>query len=232
MKRWNKVLFTIHYSPFTRKAFTLAEVLITLGIIGVVASITIPTLMQNTQNAELVTKMKKEYSVLSNAFEQLKTDSGGDFTYALANGTGTSNPLLKNVFKSKLSYIRECSSSVSGGCLTSNIKLLKGITDNTGLWAANAYGSPGLVLKDGAALTFILDDLTCQLTRGNYSNECGWILMDVNGMQPPNTWGRDVYLFFVFSDVVRPESSVINGSDDCDSTHNGFTCASKYLLGN
>lgn len=40
-------------------AFTLAEVLITLGIIGVVAAITIPSLMAATQEASLVPKVKK-----------------------------------------------------------------------------------------------------------------------------------------------------------------------------
>lgn len=46
-------------------AFTLAEVLITLGIIGIVAAMTLPTLVQNHKNAELQTGLKKAYSVLS-----------------------------------------------------------------------------------------------------------------------------------------------------------------------
>lgn len=45
---------------FDRKnAFTLAEVLITLGIIGVVAAMTIPTLMNKTNDAELKSAYKK-----------------------------------------------------------------------------------------------------------------------------------------------------------------------------
>ena len=50
-----------------KHAFTLAEVLITLGIIGVVASMTIPTLMQKTNDKELVSGTLKMGSVLSNA---------------------------------------------------------------------------------------------------------------------------------------------------------------------
>ncbi len=70
-------------------AFTLAEVLITLGIIGVVAAMTIPTLMKNTQDTELKTAWKKEYSVLSQAFLEIATDNGGDLTGAFDNGDGT-----------------------------------------------------------------------------------------------------------------------------------------------
>ena len=52
-----------------RKAFTLAEVLITLGIIGVVAAMTIPTLMQKTNDKELVAGTLKMGTTLSNALK-------------------------------------------------------------------------------------------------------------------------------------------------------------------
>ncbi len=44
-----------------KKGFTLAEVLITLGIIGIIAAMTIPTLLQNTDEAQLKTAWKKAY---------------------------------------------------------------------------------------------------------------------------------------------------------------------------
>ena len=47
-----------------KRGFTLAEVLITLGIIGVVAAITIPNLMTHFQQEQTVTKLKKAYSVI------------------------------------------------------------------------------------------------------------------------------------------------------------------------
>ena len=51
----------------SRKGFTLAEVLITLGIIGVVAAMTIPTLIQNTNSVKFATQFKKDISTLSQA---------------------------------------------------------------------------------------------------------------------------------------------------------------------
>ena len=50
-----------------KKAFTLAEVLITLTIIGVIAAITIPNLMQKYTKHQYVVGLKKAYSELSNA---------------------------------------------------------------------------------------------------------------------------------------------------------------------
>ena len=55
-----------------KQAFTLAEVLITLGIIGVVAAMTIPTLMQKTNDKELVSGTLKMGSVLSNALKGME----------------------------------------------------------------------------------------------------------------------------------------------------------------
>ena len=53
------------------KAFTLAEVLITLGIIGVVAALTLPTLIQNHQKQVYVTQLKKAYSTINNAYNKM-----------------------------------------------------------------------------------------------------------------------------------------------------------------
>ncbi|MBP7212243.1 prepilin-type N-terminal cleavage/methylation domain-containing protein, partial [bacterium] len=49
----------------SKTAFTLAEVLITLGIIGIVAALTIPTLMNKSQKQQTVTALKKSYSTFS-----------------------------------------------------------------------------------------------------------------------------------------------------------------------
>ena len=51
-----------------KNGFTLAEVLITLGIIGVVAAITLPTVIQNYQKQVLVTQLKKMYATWNEGF--------------------------------------------------------------------------------------------------------------------------------------------------------------------
>ena len=60
----------------SRKGFTLAEVLITLAIIGIVAAITIPTISKNIQQAVLKNQFKKFYSTFSQAVYGIQTKAG------------------------------------------------------------------------------------------------------------------------------------------------------------
>lgn len=63
-----------------RKAFTLAEVLITIGVIGVVAALTIPSLSANYQKRVLTTQLQKAYAEISQAGAMVMAeDMGGDF---------------------------------------------------------------------------------------------------------------------------------------------------------
>ena len=59
-----------------RLAFTLAEVLITLGIIGVVAAMTLPSIIQTNRNIEVESKLKKVYSVMNQAILMSEIDNG------------------------------------------------------------------------------------------------------------------------------------------------------------
>lgn len=60
-----------------KKAFTLAEILITLGIIGVVAAMTMPVLIENYKKKQTVTQLKKIYSALQQSI-QLSQNNYGD----------------------------------------------------------------------------------------------------------------------------------------------------------
>lgn len=71
------------------QAFTLAEVLITLGIIGVVAALTIPTLIQNYKKREVETSLKKIYTTVNQAIKKAELDYGDYHTWESGpNGTG------------------------------------------------------------------------------------------------------------------------------------------------
>jgi len=74
-----------------KSAFTLAEVLITLAIIGVVAAMTIPTLISNYQEKVTVTKIKKTYAVLSNALALAIVENGPVNTWGITNTVVGSN---------------------------------------------------------------------------------------------------------------------------------------------
>lgn len=65
-----------NYNTLKKTAFTLAETLITLGIIGIVAAITIPTLITNYQKKVIPTKLKRAISVMNQAYKSAYDDIG------------------------------------------------------------------------------------------------------------------------------------------------------------
>lgn len=72
-----------HFKNIRKSAFTLAEVLVTLAVIGIVAAMTIPTLMNNYQKDVYVTSLHKVYNELDQALQRRMTDSNAnDLTQA------------------------------------------------------------------------------------------------------------------------------------------------------
>lgn len=68
--------FSTHFTGQRKCAFTLAEVLITLGIIGVVAAMTLPALINNYKKAQTVSQLKASYSILSQAIKLSEVTNG------------------------------------------------------------------------------------------------------------------------------------------------------------
>ena len=82
--------FAIAHTASSRKsAFTLAEVLITLGIIGVVAAMTLPTVMQNYRNHVVETRLAKFYTIINQAIRLAEADYG-DKSYWFEENAGNS----------------------------------------------------------------------------------------------------------------------------------------------
>ena len=87
-----------------RVAFTLAEVLVTLGIIGVVSAMTVPTLMQNHQRKVYVTQLHKVYNEMQQAAINLMNDRNAvNLTEAGINSTATARTLVTSNFNIILS---------------------------------------------------------------------------------------------------------------------------------
>ena len=190
-----------------RFGFTLAEVLITLGIIGVVAAMTIPTLIANTNSAKFRSQFKKTLSTLNQA--GLMAQAQYDFDYAgtdtACNVTtgGKENPESKMTFCSLLngtltghtyvgapSTLSRPDSSAANGKVAYSIK--KAYTLDTTMNKYLAYQ-----LADGSIVAFNKDANGCTLPLENQVNStslgAGGILsgcigfIDVNGTTLPNT---------------------------------------------
>ena len=100
------------------KGFTLAEVLITLGIIGVVAAMTMPTLINSTQGAQYKTAFKKSLTVLSQAvvmnialndydLSQVVGDAATNATGGSDGQAATGAQSLWDVYHNRLNIVRE-----------------------------------------------------------------------------------------------------------------------------
>ncbi len=146
--------------------FTLAEVLITLGIIGVVAAMTIPTLMNQTGQAEFKTGFKKIVSTLNQAITMNVALDSADFG-ALTAGTTAGSATVYNMFTGRMNVI-----NTAVGAVTT-----MGTAFNTG--AASNYT---LYFSDGMAVSFPQAAAACT-TAGQA--DCRMVV-DVNGAKKPN----------------------------------------------
>ena len=182
-------------------AFTLAEVLVTLGIIGVVSAMTVPTLMQNYQRQSYVTQLHKVYNEMSQVFQQMMTDRNALNLKetGLLNTTEQATETFKNYFK----VVQDCGNNFSP-CFASEYRS----TTGSSIKPAEAnWWSSSFVLADGAAIGLhgLID-----YSAGNVSYPYGYMYVDINGAKGPNIVGRDFFLFYYFNDgtlddVVTPE---------------------------
>ena len=88
-----------------QKAFTLAEVLITLGIIGVIAAMTLPSLITNYKGHILYTQLQKSYSVMQNALQMMNNEEG----FVAKPGTYAHRTFI-NTYKKYLLVASDCKS--------------------------------------------------------------------------------------------------------------------------
>lgn len=223
-----------------KKAFTLAEVLITLGIIGLIAAMTIPSLFAAYQKNMLYNQFRKEYSVLSAAVALLNSDYGGDFSNAFPSSDDVMNALA-----TKLDVVQTCTVAQDAqDCFhkTTDIKALGGATQGAYWTSPN---SASMVLKDGVKIIFydnVYRDPTCKgsiAILNGVNVACQIIGIDVNGDNGPNVFGRDILVVYLYKYGIVPDG--VPMTDDynrlCDPAdtangNNGIACAGKmYMAG-
>ena len=200
--------FTSHLS-LKSAAFTLAEVLVTLGIIGVVSAMTVPTLMQNYQRQSYVTQLHKVYNELTQAFLQFKNDRNAIWLSEAGHVRHQDMmPFMKQYFK----VVQDCGKT-STPCFASSYKNLSGSTFEltTKDEDATYYG----VLASGASFGIKSDGID---TGTNYTDDFLYrIAIDVNGQKGPNIYGRDLFILYIFSDGVVDAYRV---NPDCRENNN------------
>lgn len=163
------------------KAFTLSEVLITLGIIGIVAALTMPAIIAKKEKEETVVRLKKIYSVLNNAMIAAVNEHGDMKNWDLdtSSNEGRIN-ILKTYFAPYVNVGKQCDNTNMKSCWETKF--------NTGGDFYNINGNVAysvlavIVLKDGSAFGFVHD-------AGD-----PYIVVDINGgKRKPNRLGKDIF---------------------------------------
>ena len=210
----------------------MAEVLITLGIIGVVAALTLPSLIQKYQDQVLENQLKKTYSTLSQGIQKAMADDGvfnfGDTELSQAcrypeQKSNTCAQMVKKYFNvvavktTRSEYYdgvirRKPGKYVDGEYIDSGY-----FRDKSRRWSSRFgyIGNPIYVLADGSEFQFTSN-------RFNYSaGYDGYFFIDTNGEKGPNVMGLDVF-------TMKVEDSA-NGSNLTGNIYEGeyFTAIQK-----
>ncbi len=159
-----------------KRGFTLAEVLITLGIIGVVAAMTIPTLIANYQKKQALSKIKQSYSLLAQAVK-LSEAFNGDTNYWNYNQTNY------NLFEQYITpYLKKSKKLTKDDA---DIKYYK--PDGTEeLYFTALYDNAEIIRLANGTDIFLPNTPDI---RG------GMFCFDINGYnQKPNTFGKDFFV--------------------------------------
>ena len=229
-----------------KKGFTLAEVLITLAVIGIVAALTIPVVVHNYQKKALYTQFMKTYNCIATAMS-LATADHGDIsgwnwggkrwnpnteTYdEIAGDNPFGNYILPN-----LKYNKVCENFED--CFADSYSLLNGDTsmepdaenpeEYTLASELSQYATNPVVLADGATIA----------VSGSSSDIM--FVIDTNGKKGPNVLGRDFFMMYYRAEYDgEPEGFEFDEDADFDTSCNpnsndtssaaGYGCAQRLI---
>lgn len=219
-------------------AFTLAEVLITLGIIGIVAAMTLPSLINSVQGKELETEFKQAYSIISQALSRMNAEQGFNANF---NSYPACTDDFAKTYKEYFVKLVDCGKS---GCSSS-----VGVDEEgkeTGLDKYRSYTgnySASGWLDDGQYT--VANSMFIAINHCTGLNKIT-IGVDINGInKKPNRFGHDFFLFQIQENgkllpMGAPGTTSTRWSGDyrnyckSGSSHvaNGFTCAYRAMSEN
>ena len=196
-----------------KRGFTLAEVLITLGVIGVVAALTLPSVIANYQKKQTVVQLKQAYSILANAVDHsiAKHGSPDSWEYSSPDNPANWGNNAKNFYFNYLDEFLQ----VGHYCGIKHTEPRKG--------ACSKIFTHG----DGYAYSVILNNGVGLSVRADPSDSQVEVQLDVNGVKGPNRAGRDAFIYRINKqEGLIPVKDDLYGMKPCTRTlsnPNGFT---------
>ena len=214
-------------------AFTLAEVLITLGIIGIVAAMTLPSLINNYQKVVAVAKLQKSYSVLIQAIRKAEIKNGDVKTWPWNTPDIVVKDYLLPEFNGATSY--GLPENWRKAMCYESIDKVYPYYDARYVWFNGGNGISYISSPFGnQTASFKLLDGTCIGLNGDRAMEFKkQVFIDINGGKGPNQAGKDLFFFIFDGNQLKPYG--YNFTDDelygtkRNPCKNGYTCAARII---
>lgn len=199
-----------------RKAFTLAETLITLAIIGIVAAMTLPTLIQNYKEKAMHSKLWHAYSLFSQAYLRAVTENGEVEYWDIGDGSDAAgDKKLYDYLKQYLLEGEDCGEEY--GCFyDGDYKTMSGGV--YGYSPRNHTRYARGVLNNGTSFAVASTGTGCTDT-ATVQGRCGILYVDLNGYSNPNQAGVDYFAFHITKKGIKPV-----GMPGYDGGTNGYFC--------
>jgi prepilin-type N-terminal cleavage/methylation domain-containing protein len=192
-----------------RFGFTLVETLITLGIIGVIAGLTLPSAIAGRMSSQARTQFDTAYAVLSQAVNDMAADDVTLFGGQFVNQRGS----VYDLFKSYMRVSVDCCKVKNDGKLEcSASKICAGSTQN-GYERYDGGGCNASKSSCSASVNWLMDDGAFVLSNGMLvgienpidGTQYTMISIDINGKnKPPNRWGWDIFTFQIIGENLLP----------------------------
>ncbi len=171
-----------------KHGFTLAEVLITLAIIGVVAALTVPTVVRNYQKTQMITQLKKVYSSIANTTNLAIAEHGPVTGWEVGTDfTGQAAVDFANTYLIPyLKVSKNCENKTTSDCAFNYSNL----NDDTKRSFNNRYAR--FYLNDGTFITLRIEN---GLRADERTYKQAYMYIDINGQKKPNKFGKDLFFF-------------------------------------
>lgn len=181
--------------------FSLSEVLVAMAIVGIIAAITIPNVVANYQRQTMLTLLQKTYLELGQNLTILSTEAYNKTFYQSLlslQGRSVANTAGKfflggNNEKGYYSVMKDCGTTAQP-CFAASYSNING-NSNQAFSCNNGYS---VTIKSGTAMCIV------PANDGNPAK----VHADVNGVEPPNIGGRDMFTFYIYDDYSIDEKDI------------------------